>query len=93
MATSRGTLNFRLADDGDSIPQTSPWRICDELPPSRRGSITRLRGVLGWAVQKFPITGEVAQEFGLPDSTGALRRLSELVSHGRLVLLFYRGDW
>jgi peroxiredoxin len=50
-------------------------------------------GTLDWAVQKLPITGELAQEFELPDSTGALRRLSELVSHGRLVLLFYRGNW
>jgi peroxiredoxin len=40
-----------------------------------------------------PIAGEPAREFELPDSTGAVRRLSELISHGRLVLLFYRGNW
>ena len=45
------------------------------------------------AVQNLPIAGELAQEFELPDSTGVLRRLSVLVSHGRLVLLFYRGNW
>jgi peroxiredoxin len=42
---------------------------------------------------KVPIEGELAQEFELPDSTRGPRRLSELISHGRLVLLFYRGNW
>ncbi|MBV9779699.1 MAG: hypothetical protein JOY62_06965 [Acidobacteriaceae bacterium] len=44
-------------------------------------------------MEKLPSIGEIAQEFALPDSTGRLRRLSELVSQGRLVLLFYRGSW
>ena len=42
---------------------------------------------------KVPIAGEVAQEFELPDSKGVQRRLSELISQSRLVLLFYRGNW
>jgi peroxiredoxin len=42
---------------------------------------------------KLPITGTVAPDFELPDSTGALRRLSELAASGPLVLLFYRGHW
>jgi len=37
--------------------------------------------------------GAIAQEFELPDSTGAPRRLSALVSRGALALLFYRGHW
>lgn len=45
------------------------------------------------ATGKMPVVGDVAPEFELPDSTGVPRRLSELVSHGPLVLLFYRGDW
>ncbi len=40
-----------------------------------------------------PAVGEIAPEFELPDSTGALRRLSELVAAGGVVLLFYRGSW
>lgn len=42
---------------------------------------------------KVPIAGELAQEFELPDSIGVPRRLSELISRSRLVLLFYRGNW
>lgn len=42
---------------------------------------------------RVPLAGEIAQEFELPDSTQAPRRLSELISHGPLVLLFYRGNW
>jgi peroxiredoxin Q/BCP len=45
------------------------------------------------AARTMPAAGDVAPEFELPDSTGGPRRLSELVSQGPLVLLFYRGDW
>jgi len=44
-------------------------------------------------VRSVPTVGELVQDFELPDSTGVARRLSELVAHNRLVLLFYRGDW
>jgi peroxiredoxin len=37
--------------------------------------------------------GEIVPDFELLDSTRAVRRLSELVSEARLVLLFYRGSW
>jgi peroxiredoxin Q/BCP len=40
-----------------------------------------------------PARGEIAPDFELPDSSGAIRRLSELTSQGPLVLLFYRGSW
>ncbi|MGA8025758.1 MAG: hypothetical protein WB992_01345 [Bryobacteraceae bacterium] len=42
---------------------------------------------------KPAVAGTIAQEFELPDSTGARRRLSEFVSQGEVVLLFYRGSW
>ncbi len=42
---------------------------------------------------RVPVAGEIARGFELPDSTHAPRRLSELVSQGPLVLLFYRGNW
>lgn len=38
-------------------------------------------------------SSELASDFELPDSTGGMRRLSDLVSEGPLVLLFYRGGW
>jgi len=45
------------------------------------------------APAKMPAAGELAPDFELPDSTGTTRRLSELLSRGTLVLVFYRGDW
>jgi peroxiredoxin len=42
---------------------------------------------------KLPNTGEIALDFELPDSTGALRRLSQLVLQGPIVLVFFRGHW
>ena len=56
-----------------------------QLQPGRR--------VLTLGDGEAPIAGELAREFELPDSTRVPRRLSELISHGRLVLLFYRGNW
>ena len=40
-----------------------------------------------------PNVDEVAPDFALSDSAGALRTLSELVARERRVLLFYRGHW
>jgi peroxiredoxin len=42
---------------------------------------------------KVPSPGEIAPDFSLPDSTGIVRRLSDLAAHGTVVLLFYRGWW
>ncbi|MGA7684140.1 MAG: hypothetical protein WCC32_06215 [Terriglobales bacterium] len=42
---------------------------------------------------KTPVAGEIARGFELLDSTRAPRRLSELIAHQRLVLLFHRGSW
>jgi peroxiredoxin Q/BCP len=42
---------------------------------------------------KAPTVGEVTPNVALPDSTGVPRRLSELLSQGPVVLLFYRGHW
>jgi peroxiredoxin len=44
------------------------------------------------AMPKVPAVGEVAPEIELPDSTGVRRRLSELIAHETLVVVFYRGN-
>jgi peroxiredoxin len=44
-------------------------------------------------MRKTPEAGEIAPDFELQDSTGARRRLSELVSESAVALIFYRGDW
>jgi peroxiredoxin len=40
-----------------------------------------------------PKPGETAPDFEILESTGALRRLSDLCASSSLVLLFYRGHW
>lgn len=50
-------------------------------------------GLEGTGMAKVPTAGEVTPDFELADSTGAPRRLSELVSQSPVVLLFYRGHW
>jgi peroxiredoxin len=39
------------------------------------------------------IVGETAPDFSLPDSTSALRTLSDLTRDSWCVVLFYRGHW
>lgn len=41
----------------------------------------------------MPAVGEIADEFELRESAGAVRRLGELAARGPLVLIFYRGAW
>jgi peroxiredoxin len=41
----------------------------------------------------IPNIGDFAPDFELVDSTGTRQRLSEMVSRGPLVLIFYRGHW
>ncbi len=45
------------------------------------------------SVMRIPQTGQIAPDFELPDSTGALRRLSALVAERLCILIFYRGYW
>ena len=40
-----------------------------------------------------PDVDQIAPDFELSDSTGAPRRLSELVARTPEVLIFYRGHW
>jgi peroxiredoxin len=45
------------------------------------------------STERAPKVGDVAPDFELVDSTGKPQRLSEMVSRGPLILIFYRGDW
>ncbi|MFE9623803.1 peroxiredoxin [Streptomyces sp. NPDC006527] len=40
-------------------------------------------------MSKAPRTGDVVEDFALPDETGTVRRLTELLSDGPVVLFFY----
>lgn len=42
---------------------------------------------------RVPTAGTVAPDFEVPDSAGAVRRLSALTAERSLVLIFYRGAW
>ncbi|MFI6038602.1 peroxiredoxin [Streptomyces sp. NPDC051315] len=40
-------------------------------------------------MSKAPRTGDVVEDFALPDETGTVRRLTELLAEGPVVLFFY----
>lgn len=40
-----------------------------------------------------PVAGDYVSDFVLPDSTGAMRRLHELVAQRTQALIFFRGAW
>jgi AhpC/TSA family len=37
--------------------------------------------------------GEMAPDFTLPNTSGELVKLSDLLAHGPVVVTFYRGTW
>jgi peroxiredoxin len=43
--------------------------------------------------ERSPNVGQFAPDFELADSARETQRLSEMVSHGPLILIFYRGHW
>lgn len=45
------------------------------------------------SADRTPRAGDIVPDFELNDSTGTPRRLSELVTAGPRVLIFYRGHW
>jgi peroxiredoxin len=45
------------------------------------------------SLKRTPNTDDFAPDFELVDSTGTPQRLSEMASHGPLILIFYRGQW
>ncbi len=42
---------------------------------------------------KTPRAGEIAPDFSLPDSTGAIVTLTELTADAPCAIVFYRGHW
>jgi AhpC/TSA family len=44
-------------------------------------------------VERVKKIGDQAPDFTLPDATGELVRLADLLSRGPVVLTFYRGTW
>lgn len=53
--------------------------------------ITRLKA--SGSTDAAPRTGDVLDDFALPDVDGRLRRLSDLLAEGPVVLSFNRGSW
>lgn len=40
-----------------------------------------------------PQAGQIAPPIELPDSTGEMRKISDLLARGPVALVFYRGHW
>ena len=83
------TLKERL-DELKAKSQANP-RISPEARAIMTRSIDDLRksGIVDRVVK----VGERAPDFALPDSTGRLVRLGELLVRGPAVLSFFRGRW
>ena len=82
--------SLRRIDDNGCNPVLGPSHpeSFDRRPQSK---VTMTEPPLKTAA--LPQVGQTAPDFELPDSTRAMRRLSELTAYGPLVLLFYRGHW
>lgn len=86
-----------LNDEAMKNPVTLASRLaaCGALPgtwlTSYDALIDRLRA--SHAMAGAPQVGEIAPDFALPDATGRLRRLSDLLADGPVVISFNRGSW
>ena len=73
----------------------SRLEYCRTLPDAWLASydalILRLR--TSGATDSAPRQGDVLPDFALPDATGKLRRLSDILALGPVVLSFNRGSW
>lgn len=96
---SEGLYHRRELQDDDAMKNPSPLAArltaCRALPGSWLACydalIARLKA--SDAMAGAPGLGDVAPDFALPDATGTLRRLSDLVATGPTVLSFNRGSW
>lgn len=85
--------------DGGGMKEPTPLDVrlsaCRNLPGAWTRTydtlIERLRG--SGAMAGAPGVGAVVADFALPDANGVLRRLSDLVAGGPVVLSFNRGSW
>lgn len=87
-----------LHNDGgmkNLAPLASRLAVCRNLPDTWLESydalIERLRA--SDAMAGAPHVGAVAPDFVLPDASGRLRKLSDLLAGGPVVLSFNRGSW
>lgn len=96
---SKGLYNVRELHNDRGMENCAPLAArlaaCRSLPGSWLESydalIARLRA--SDAMAGAPHVGDVAPDFALPDASGRLRRLSNLLADGPAVLSFNRGSW
>lgn len=80
-----------LQDKLDAMRTAAKTRIPPEAHTIMQRSIDDLRasGILN----RIRKVGERAPEFSLPNATGRLVSLQDLLARGPVVLSFYRGRW
>ncbi|MEM6253018.1 MAG: peroxiredoxin-like family protein [Cyanobacteria bacterium P01_D01_bin.156] len=87
MTTTSLSLADQLADQRAGFQQQAPQAVQDTM-----AAATDALDASGIATQALTV-GDVAPDFELPDATGKLVRLSELLQQGPVVINFYRGEW
>lgn len=79
-------LDVRLAHAREACA-----RLLPEYSAAIDGFVARLREAGAGA--GAPMPGEIFPDFVMPDQSGRLRRLSDLLADGPLVIAFHRGLW
>jgi len=80
-----------IQEQSDQLQAASAGRVPPEVLEifARDRAVLRERGTPTGAVA----AGDLLKDFTLPDATGKVVSLSELVADGPAVLVFYRGGW
>jgi len=81
------TLSKLLEEKAAKFKETAPPEMVKTIDEGVRE--VAASGVLESALKK----GDKAPDFELPDATGKIVRLSDLLKSGPVVLTWYRGGW
>jgi peroxiredoxin len=81
------SFESKMASLRNRVEHELPGGSFDEL----QAEAAKLRASGNWC--KARKAGEAAPDLELPDRTGGIVRLDDLLEDGPVVLCFYRGDW
>ena len=87
MATTTHSLAEQLAEYRAGFQQKAP-QAAQDLMTAATDTLEASE-----IINQVLTVGDIAPDFELPDATGKLVKLSELLKQGPVVVNFYRGEW
>ncbi len=93
-----GQLNFNKAEDPMGLKQKlaeMKAKSLARIPDEAKQVMAKARQQLeeSGLVAKAKKAGDTAPDFTLPDTTGQMHNLRQMLGQGAVVMTFFRGGW